>query len=183
METEGLTAEELLHISDPAHRFELVRGRLVVREPAGFTHGRVGMAVAVELGQYVKRHRLGVVLAADTGYVLQRGPDTVRAPDVSFVSRGRIPDPEPSSYAELAPDLAVEVLSPSNTQSEIAERIEDLFAAGTRLVWVLDPKTGVTRVHRADGTTDTLAADGVLDGEDVVPGFRCSLREIFTPRR
>lgn len=177
--TAGLTAEDLLCVSDPAHRFELVDGRLLVREPAGFRHGRVVATLATILGTHVREHRLGVVLTGDAGFILRRGPDTVRAPDVSFVSRARIPDPEPVSFAELAPDLAVEIVSPSNSPDQIAGRVRDLLAAGTRLIWILDPETQGATIHRPHREPEHLASGGEIDGEDVLPGFRCSLEEIF----
>ncbi len=177
--TEGLTAEDLAYVSDAVHRFELVNGRLLVREPAGFRHGRVATTLAIVLGTHVREHRLGVVLTADTGFVLRRGPDTVRAPDVCFVSRDRIPDPEPVSFAELAPDLAVEVVSPSNTHAEIAGRVRDLLAAGTRLVWVFDPELRTATIHRPGREPEHLTPHGEINGEGVVPGFRCSLEVLF----
>lgn len=176
---EHLTAEDLEKIQDDAHRYELVEGRLLVREPAGYTHGRVSVALIARLYHHVSTHNLGVVLATDTGYILRRRPDTVRAPDASFVSRKRIPHPEPRSYAELAPDLAVEILSPSNRPAEIEARVRDLFRAGTRLVWILDPDTETASVRRPGREPLELSSEDGLDGEDVIPGFRCALREIF----
>lgn len=174
-----LTAEDLERIQDDAHRYELVEGRLLVREPAGYTHGSVAAKVIARLVQHVDEQSLGVVLATDTGYILRRGPDTVRAPDVSFVSRERIPDPAPRSYAELAPDLAVEILSPSNRPAEIEARVRDLFRAGTRLVWILNPDAQAASVRRPGRPSRELGPDDSLDGEDVIPGFRCPLADIF----
>lgn len=174
-----LTAEDLEKIHDDAHRYELVEGRLLVREPPGYTHGRVSAGLIARLFNHVTEHSLGVVLATDTGYILRRGPDTVRAPDASFVSSDRIPDPEPRSYAELAPDLAVEILSPSNRPAEIEARVSDLFRAGTRLVWILDPDTEMASVRRPGREPLALSPDDDLDGEDVIPGFRCRLSAIF----
>lgn len=177
--SERLTAEDLEKIDDDAHRYELVEGRLLVREPAGYAHGRVSTGLIARLYQHVSAHNLGVVLATDTGFILRRGPDTVRAPDVSFVSRERIPRPEPRSFAELAPDLAVEILSPSNRPAQIEARVRDLFRAGTRLVWILKPDTETASVRRPGRGPIELSPDDGLDGEDVIPGFRCPLREIF----
>jgi Uma2 family endonuclease len=170
-----LTADELLHVRIPDKRVELVRGVLVVREPAGARHGRVTLNVAIELGSYVRAHQLGAVYAAETGFTLARDPDTVRAPDVAFVRRERLPSPEPIGFPDLAPDLVVEVLSPGERPGELLAKIADWLSAGTRLVWVIDPERRLARVYRQDGTERIVAAEETLDGEDVVPGFSCPL--------
>ena len=105
-----LTAEDLLALNIQDKRTELVRGRLIVREPAGFRHGVIAMELARRLADFVKTHALGVVVAAETGFTLARNPDTVRAPDVGFIQATRVPRPLPRGYAEIAPDLAAEVL-------------------------------------------------------------------------
>ncbi len=174
-----MTAEELLHLNIPDKRTELVRGVLVVREPAGGRHGRVAMNVALELGSYVRTHQLGVVYAAETGFTLARQPDTVRAPDVALVRRERLPTPEPVGFPDLAPDLVVEVLSPDDRSGKLLAKIADWLSAGTRLVWVIDPERRLARVYRHDGTERIVAAEETLDGEDVVPGFACLLSAIL----
>ncbi len=180
MTTAGLmTAEQLLSEQPPHKRTELVHGRMIVREPAGYRHGRVAADLSYVIQQHVKANDLGVVYAAETGFVLARDPDTVRAPDVAFISVKRLPEPEPSGYAELAPDLVIEVLSPEDRPGEVLAKIGDWLAAGSRLVWVVDPKRRETLVYRADGSAVILGDDGVLDGEDVIPGFACPLQEIL----
>lgn len=174
-----LTAEDLEKVTDRSHRYELVEGRLVIREPAGYIHARVGATLIARLVSYVSERHLGVVLATDAGFILRREPDTVRAPDASFVSQARIPDPEPRSFAELAPDLAVEILSPSNRPAQIDARVRDLLRAGTRLVWILDPNAETASVRRPGREPLALSPDDDLDGEDVIPGFRCRLSSIF----
>ncbi len=170
-----VTADELLHVRIPDKRVELVRGVLVVREPAGGRHGRVALNIALELGTYVRAHQLGVIYAAETGFTLARHPDTVRAPDVAFVRRERLPTPEPIGFPDLAPDLVVEVVSPGERPGELLAKIADWLSAGTRLVWVIDPERRLARVYRQDGTERIIAAEELLDGEDVVPGFSCPL--------
>ena len=174
-----VTADELLqlHISDK--RVELVRGVLVVREPAGGRHGRIALNLALQLGNDVNAHRLGAVYAAETGFTLTRAPDTVRAPDVAFVRRERVPTPEPTGFPDLAPDLVIEVLSPGDRPGEILAKVADWLSAGTRLVWVVDSDRRAARVYRQDGTEAIVAGDQVLDGEDVVPGFFCRLDTIL----
>ncbi|MGH7646011.1 MAG: Uma2 family endonuclease [Gemmatimonadales bacterium] len=174
-----LTAEQLLHVRMPGQRTELIRGVLAVREPPGYRHGRVTAKVANILTRYVEEQGLGHVLAGDTGFTLARGPDTVRAPDVAFVARERIPDPPPIGYAELAPDLVVEVLSTGDRPGEVLAKVGDWLNAGSRLVWVVDPGREQVRVYRADGSVAVVAAGGALEGEDVVPGFTCAPGAIF----
>lgn len=175
----SLTAEELLHLHIPDKRVELVRGVLVVREPPGGRHGRIAMNVALEVGTWVRAHQLGLVYAAETGFTLARHPDTVRAPDVAYISRERLPTPEPIGYPDLAPDLVVEILSPGDRPGEVLAKVADWLSAGSRLVWVIDPERRGARVYRADGTEAVVAADQVLDGEDVIPGFACRLAAIL----
>jgi Uma2 family endonuclease len=174
-----LTADELLHLNLPNKRTELVRGVLIVREPAGYQHGEVAMNLAASIYAFVKPRQLGRVLAAETGFILERGPDTVRAPDVGFVSAAREPSPRPRGYASFAPDLAVEVLSPDDRPGEVLEKVGDWLNAGTRLVWVVDPIRRNARVYRADGSETQLGDDDALDGEDLLPGYRCRLADVF----
>lgn len=172
-----MTAEELLHLNLPNKRTELVRGVLIVREPSGYQHGAVAMRIALRLGRFLEDHPLGQLVAAETGFVLERGPDTVRAPDVGFIRNERVPSPLPRGYADFTPDLAVEVLSPDDRPGEVLEKVGDWLKAGARLVWVVDPIRRVARVYRADGTQAELQADDALDGEDVLPGYSARLAD------
>ena len=174
-----VTAEELLHIRLPDKRVELVMGVLVVREPAGLPHGRIVMDLARRLADHVAANRLGQVYAAETGFTLARRPDTVRAPDIAFVRRARLPHPEPTGFPDLAPDLVVEVLSPGDRPGEVLAKVADWLSAGTTLVWVIDPERRLARVYRHDGTEGVVTADGTLEGEDVIPGFSCQLAAIL----
>ena len=173
-----MTAEELLHASVPNKRTELVRGRLIVREPAGYRHGAVTMSLAGRLFQHVNLTGAGDLLTAETGFTLFRNPDTVRAPDVAFVRRERVPA-ERSGFAELAPDLVVEVLSPDDRPGETLAKVGDWLDAGARLVWVIDPERRIARIYRQDGSESVLQASDALLGEDVLPGFSCTLASIF----
>jgi Uma2 family endonuclease len=173
-----MTAEQLLALNLPDKRTELVRGRLVVREPAGFLHGDVAIRIARLIANHVHAYDLGRVLAAETGFKLFNKPDTVRAPDVAFVRRARLPDSPPRGFADFPPDLAVEVLSPGDRPGEVAEKVDDWLTAGTALVWVVDPVAVTAKVYRADGSVSSIAADGALKGEDVLPGFSLPLREL-----
>jgi Uma2 family endonuclease len=173
--TAPITAEELLHTHLPDKHVELVRGVLVVREPAGYRHGATGTRLTKLLADHVDARGLGRVIAGETGFKLGANPDTVRAPDVAFIRSDRLPDHEPLGYLALPPDLVVEVLSPSDRVGETLSKIGDWLNAGVRLVWVLDPERRVARVYRQDGTVSLVADSETLDGEDVVPGFRCRL--------
>lgn len=170
-----MTAEDLLRFPIANKRTELVRGVLAVREPAGYRHGEVTARLMKTLMDHVDAHDLGPVFAAETGFRLASDPDTVRAPDIAFIRQERLPDPPPRGFAPLAPDLAVEVLSPDDRPGEILAKVGDWLNAGTRLVWVVDPERRIARVYRHDGTELLVPADGALDGEDVVPGFSCPL--------
>jgi Uma2 family endonuclease len=173
-----MTADELLHVHIPDKRVELVRGVLVVSEPPGFLHGGVTARLAKVLIDYSDTHGLGQVVAGDAGFKIESDPDTVRGPDVAFVRRERVPHPSPIGYAGLAPDLAVEVLSPGDRPGEVLAKVADWLTAGTRLVWVVDPQRRVTRVYRYDGSETLVTAEGALDGEDVLPGFSCPLASV-----
>ncbi len=174
-----VTAEELLQIDAPGKRTELVRGRLRVSEPPGSRHGAVSLELAVLLANHVKAQGLGRVFAAETGFQLARDPDTVRAADVAFVSTDRLPSPLPAGYASLAPDLAVEVLSPGERPAAVLSKVADWLDAGSRLVWVIDPARAHARIYRADGSESYVDHSGALDGEDVLPGFACELADLF----
>jgi len=174
-----VTADELLRASIPGKRVELVRGAVVVREPAGSRHGLVAMSVGVELGSYVKRTGTGAVFAAETGFRLASDPDTVRAADVAFVGRERMPPQATAGYLALSPDLVVEVLSPGDRPAEILAKVADWLAGGSRLVWVVDPERRLVRVYRSDGSETIVENDSALDGEDVLPGFSCPLSSIL----
>ena len=175
-----MTADELLRLNISDARSELIRGELVVREPAGYRHGNVAARLLVAIGAFVETRALGWVFTAETGFRLREGPDTVRAPDVAFVRHDRLPDPPPRGYASLAPDLVVEVLSPDDRPGEVLSKVGDWLEAGTALVWAVDPERHTARVYRADGSEDHLGEADRLEGETVLPGFECELRRIFT---
>lgn len=174
-----MTADELLRLNLPDKRTELVRGVLVVCEPAGLQHGRILTELTRRLANHVAAHQLGRVYAGETGFTLARDPDTVRAPDIAFLRRERVPTPEPAGFPTLSPDLVVEVLSPADRPGEVRAKVADWLSAGTRLVWVIDPERRLARVYRHDGTDQALTEDQSLAGEDVVPGFSCPLADIL----
>lgn len=175
-----MTIEELYQLPDDGRRYELRGGWLVSEPVPGARHGRVAAAVVESLARHVRPRRLGVVFTADAGYILARHPDTLRGPDVSFVSAerfARVGDVTTSFPGP--PDLAVEVLSPSDRVSEIHAKVADYLAAGARMVWVVDPETEQITVHRPLLSPRTLKGEDRLEGEDVVPGFAVTVAELF----
>ena len=174
-----VTADQLERLHMPDKRVELVKGVLIVKEPAGYRHGAVAARLTKVLMDYADAQDLGQVVAAETGFTLATDPDTVRAPDAAFIRRERLPDPAPAGFARLAPDLVVEVLSPDDRPGEVLAKVADWLSAGTRLVWVVDPARRRARVYRADGSDGSVETDGALGGEDVVPGFTCNLSAVL----
>jgi Uma2 family endonuclease len=175
-----MTADDLLRLPDDGFRHELVRGELRTMSPGGRRHGRVTIKVSSPLAEFVEAHGLGEVYTAETGFVLAQNPDTVRAPDVSFVSRDRLAAlGDPDRYGLGAPDLAVEVLSPNDRPRDVAKKVADWLASGTRLLWVADPRRRSVTEHRPGASARVLGEDDWLDGQDVVPGWRLSVRALF----
>ena len=173
-----ITAEELLGLPDDGKRRELVRGELREMAPAGARHGRATMRLASRLDRHVETNQSGMVLAAETGFKISR--DTVRAPDVSFVARERVPyGGPPEGYWDLAPDLAVEVVSPNDTAADVQSKVQMWLEAGVRLVWIVYPGTNSVVVHKSLKEAATLTATDILTGNDIVPGFECLVAEIF----
>jgi Uma2 family endonuclease len=178
-DTALMTANELLRLNLPDKRTELIRGRLVVRDPGGARHGAVAMRLGYRIMAFVEARDLGRVYAAETGFKLESDPDTVRAPDVAFITKHRLPEVEPVGNPAWAPDLAVEVLAHDDHPVDTLEKVVQWLKAGVRLVWVVDSGRRTGRVYRSDGTESLLGTDDALEGEDVLPGFRCALAELW----
>lgn len=175
-----LTVDDLLQAEDDGYQYELENGRLLRMPPSGPLASMVALTTARMIGNFVAAHRLGVVGGADFGIQLSANPDTVRAPDAVFYRADRIPPGGiPATYWTLAPDLAVEVLSPSDRRGKVLCKVGEYLDAGTRLVWVVDPQRRTAVVYRPDGEPTILGADGVLDGEDVLPDFLLPLTEVW----
>ena len=174
-----LTAEDLWRMPDTERR-ELVKGELRTMAPAGFDHGAVITNLAFLLTQHVKANQLGLVLGAETGFLLARNPDTVRGADIAFVSNARLPAAgRPTGYFPGPPDLAVEVVSPGDTLQDVEDKVDDYLAAGTKLVWVVNPRRRTVTIHRPQETPKLLADTQTLTGDEVVPAFTCPVAEIF----
>lgn len=161
-------------------RTELVAGRIVREPPAGFAHGGLATRLASRLDSHVRERGLGMVLGAETGFVLSEEPGTVRAPDVAFVSRARLPTPEArAGFARLAPDLAVETVSPSNTVAEVQAKVLDYLEAGSRMVWVVDPRTRSVTLYESLHAIRLLREPEEIEGADLLPGLRLPVAELF----
>ena len=177
-----MTADEFYHLKLPedGNRYELVRGKVVCMSPASPRSNIIAMLIVAALVTWVRPRNLGVVGGSEGGLKLASDPDTVRAPDVWFFRAERIPPGGvPDHFCPGAPDLAVEVLSPSDRSGQITERLNDYFAAGVRLVWLIEPRTKSAAVFHADQMPFFVLADGALDGNDVLPGFTLPLRDLF----
>lgn len=173
--TKPVTAEQLLRMGGGCR--ELVEGEIIVLTPAGWEHGEVANEIAYHLNVFVRTHGLGRVVAAETGFLLAREPDTVRAPDVAFVHAARWV--HTSGFFPGAPDLAVEVVSPHDRFSDVAQKVQDWLTHGARQVWVVDPNRHVIHVHQHDATVVELGEDDILDGGDLLPGLRLAVCDCF----
>ena len=175
-----VTAEELLKMPDDGLRSELVKGEVRRMAPGGNIHGRLTINVTTPLGQHVREKDLGTVYAAETGFILSTDPDTVRAPDVAFVRRERVEEVgEIGEYWPGAPDLAVEVVSPSDLYTEVEEKVWDWLDAGARMVVVVNPRGRTVRVHLSRTETRTLTEQDTLDGGDVLPGWKLPIADVL----
>ncbi|HEX8920607.1 MAG TPA: Uma2 family endonuclease [Pyrinomonadaceae bacterium] len=182
--TRIMTADELFMMPHEGFRYELVKGELVKMSPTGGKHGILTIRLGAALIQHVESNKLGEAFGAETGFILSTNPDTVRAPDVAFVSSERIPPGDfPEKFWPGAPDLAVEVLSPSDTLYEVEEKIEEYLEAGVKLVWIVNPKKRTVTIYQSNIEPQTLTEADTLDGRDVVPGFEYSLARLFKTSR
>ena len=173
------TADDLFRMSHDGVRRELIRGEIREMPPAGAEQGAITGTFHVRLGHHILERQLGRLFAAETGFLIARDPDTVRAPDCAFVCAERLPDPLPKKYLPLCPDLAVETISPGDRAAAVHEKVSEWLQSGVRLVWVLDTGQRTAAVHRAGTEMRVLGPGDYLDGEDVVPGFRIGVRDLW----
>jgi Uma2 family endonuclease len=174
------TAAELLAMRDDGCRHELVAGRLRTTPLCGRRHGRLAGKLLLRIADYVERHALGDTYAAETGFLIRQNPDTVRAPDVAFVSRDKLGDlADHPGYLPLAPDLVAEVLSPNDLASVVEEKVLDWLRAGVLAELVVDPQTKSIRHYRSADNI-RLHTAGRLDLSDVVDGFHLDVAELFS---
>lgn len=174
-----LTADELLRMPwlDPC---ELVGGRVIRMTPTNPTHGRIEVNVAAALRSFARTQNLGIVMAGEVGVFTSRDPDTVRAPDVLSLSNQRdAARSRRDGFLDVAPDLVVEILSPTDRPVEVRRKLREYFAAGVRLVWVVDPDESVVHVHDGRGQRGPCIAGDVLSGADVLPGLELPVDDVF----
>jgi Uma2 family endonuclease len=175
--TKVWTIEEVERLPEDDVRYALIRGELYRMPPPKARHGLLTNTIGRLLGNHVSELDLGAVYN-QSGFIFERNPDILLEPDVAFVQSSRIPLDE-DAYPELAPDLIVEVASPSQTGPSIDEKVEIYRAAGVRLIWVVDPSRRVVHVSRRDGSDQLLTEADTLDGEDVLPGFWLPVAQVF----
>jgi Uma2 family endonuclease len=177
-----VTAEQLFKQPADGYRYELLCGELRMMSPAGGRHGRIANRIAFLLGKHVEPKKLGVVFAAETGFLIARSPDTVLAPDVAYVERARYASlRDDVSYIPMAPDLAVEVLSPSDTFSRVQAKAFTWLEAGTRLVLVVDPEMETVHAIRTPQRIEIFRDAESVDCSDAVADWQLTPAEIFKP--
>ncbi len=173
-----ITADELSAMGDIG-RCELIRGNLIMMSPAGYQHGDIAQNIAFHLSAFVRKHKLGKVLAAETGFVLEQDPDTVRAPDVSFIRKDRLPAADLVKFFKGAPDLAVEVLSPDDRAGQVIRKVGDWLTAGALSVWVVSPKKRTITAYRADQSIAIYQDGDTIRNDPAVPGFKMKIAKAF----
>ncbi|MGD9892184.1 MAG: Uma2 family endonuclease [Dehalococcoidia bacterium] len=175
-----MTADELLHMPDDGWKYELDRGELIRMSPSGSRSSRVSRRVGSKLDNYLDQNYVGTCGDADWGFRLASNPDLVRVPDIGFVRAERIPaDGLPAGFWPGAPDLAIEVVSPTDRFANVLVKVREYLDAGTLLVWVIDPETRRAFIFRPGQEPEIVNADGELGGEDVVPGFVLRLADVW----
>lgn len=178
--TDLLTADDLLKKPQDGYRYELAKGELIKEPPAGNIHGKRTMRLGWRLASHVEANDLGVVFAAETGFKLAADPDTVRALDVAFITKARIEEAgEFEGFWPGAPDLAVEVISPGDSYSEVNEKAKEYLKAGARGVWVVDARRRTITIYRSLTDIRILTEDDALEGGDIITGFSCPVAEVF----
>ncbi len=172
--------QDVLALPDDAHRYELVQGELRRMSPAGRKHGRLIMNISTPLDQFVRENQLGAVYAAETGFILETAPDTLRAPDIAFVRHERLADlPEADGFFVGPPDLAAEFILPNDLYTEVDEKVRDYLRAGTRMVVVVNPRRQTVTVYRSHTDIQLLTREDRLEGGDLLPGWSLPVSTIF----
>jgi Uma2 family endonuclease len=175
-----MTADRLLAMPADGYRYEILRGELIQMSPAKRRHGSVGELFGVYLGYHIATLRLGEVYLAETGFLLTKNPDTVRAPDFAFIRQERLEQISGNEgYIPIPPDLCMEVISPNDRPAEIEQKVRDWLDFGTRIVVVINPKTRLVSVYRSPASIEFLTERDILRLEELVPGWSLLLAEIF----
>ena len=175
-----MTADELIRLPRGQFRYELINGELKTMSPSGHTHGRVTMRLSAPLAQFVWDNKLGEVYGAETGFKLTSNPDTVLAPDIAFISVERFKKgSQVKGYWPGPPDLAVEVLSPAESERKVKIKIGQWFEFGTQEVWIVDPRKATVVVYRSPSDSTTFSKSESLKGGEILPGFSIELTRLF----
>jgi Uma2 family endonuclease len=177
-DTRLISGEELAHMGDIGP-CELVRGRIVPTLYLTDEQAGIEATIASELRAFVRTHNLGKVRGGEAGIYTSRNPDTVRGADVLFISHERYTQKQSCSYLDVAPDLIVEILLPSNTREELREKVQEYFAIGVRMVWVVNPRRRTIAVYRSPTDVRELHDDETIAGEEVLPGFACPVATLL----
>ena len=178
--TKLMTAAELYELPN-TERFELIRGELVEMAPTGFDHSDIAAELISRVRMFAREHGLGRVTGEGAGYRLEADPDVVLAPDVAFVRADRLPPREDRrGYLPLAPDLVVEVISPSDRAGQVLAKVNLYLTAGVPLLWLVDPEQQTVAAFTPDRPARVYSAPDTLTGADVLPGFELPIRELFS---
>jgi Uma2 family endonuclease len=173
-----VTGEALAEMGDIG-RCELVEGKIIMRSPTGWRHGRYERRFGNALGNFVDEHQLGEVLVGEVGIYTARNPDTIRGADVTFISNERLAQVKSASFLDVAPELVVEVMSPDDRWTEVKQKIREYFSIGVVLVWVADPTDKTVSVYRSLTEVRLFNENDSLNGEEVLPGFSVSIAALF----
>jgi Uma2 family endonuclease len=177
---EILTAADLLKLTEDGQRYELIEGEVRAMSPAGNQHGKIAMALGFRLAAFVLEHKLGAVYAAETGFLIQQNPDTVRAPDVAFVTQARIDEVGPvDGYWPGAPDIVAEVVSPNDRFSDTEQKALGWLKAGSKVVWVVDPAQAHVTEYRGVSEIRVLCSEENLTASQLLPGWEVKIAELF----
>jgi Uma2 family endonuclease len=178
--TKLMTADDLWLLEpEPGFRYELIEGVLHKMPAGGARHGKIGFDAGRRLGNFVAEHDLGWCFTSETGFVLFHDPDEVVMPDVAFVRTDRLPPADHEGYLQVPPDLVIEVVSPSDRPAEVRQKAARYLEAGVSLLWLVEPKHRGVTVFRPGRPAVFRNEAEMLDGEDVVPGFRLPIVELF----
>lgn len=181
--TTNLTAETFWLLPETAKRRSLIRGEVVEQMPPGARHGVIATASSLRLGIWAAQHRAGIV-GTESGFILARDPAVVRGPDVYFLCAGRIPEGgSPKAFWTLAPDLVVEIVSPSETAEDVREKVLDFLAPGTALIGIVYARTREVIAHTPDGLARTFREGDILRDSAILPGFAHTVAEFFSGPR
>lgn len=178
-----MTQEQLLDLPSDGMRHELIKGELTTMTPAGTEHGKIALWISRILATHIAVNALGDTFVAETGFLIESDPDTVRAPDFAFIAAARLQSPTPKGFFHGAPDLAIEVLSPSDRIIEVEDKIQQWLTAGCRQVWIVSPTRQTITIHQNSAQPQVLHPNDDIQSPDLLPGFRVKVKDLFPPSR